>query len=122
VLLGADDEANVVWGPLVESLGPHYRLVVPQLPSADVDATTWLRALIEGLGLATCTLITGPLFSDAAVELLTSADANVEKIVVLDAATDAASDPRVLRVEPTWSPERAIDEIEQFIGAGTPNG
>src|SRR5699024_10171182 len=98
VLLGAD-ESNRFWSSLVDTLGSHHRLVVPQLPSAEVDTTSWLRGLIEGLGIASCTLIAGSLFSDTAIELLTSADPSVNRIVVLDTANVSVSEPRVLRID-----------------------
>ena len=69
VLLGAQAETNPVWAPLVEALASNYRLVIPQPPSDEVDASTWLRGFVEGLGLSSFVLIAGGSLTAAAFEL-----------------------------------------------------
>ena len=120
VLVGADAEANPVWVPLVERLETGHRIVVPQPPPANADIAAWLREFIEGLGLSSVVLIAGNGSSAAALELATSDDFLIRKLVVMPDTNDAVSmeaTARTLIVKPGAPPESALRAIEEFIAA-----
>ena len=119
VLLGADAESNPVWSPLVESLSTSHRLVVPQMPPECVDSSEWLRGFIEGIGLTSVVMIAGGALADAALELATTDDFTVRRLVLLPSAASAigVSDPRVLWVSPDWPTSDSLKRIEEFVVA-----
>ena len=117
VLLGADAEANPVWGPLAESLAGGHRLVIPQPPPEGVDSSTWLRGFIEGIGLSSFALIAGSTLSDAALDLAAVDDSTVRKLVLIANAGSPIgySGLRTLWVPPDWVPANAAKRIEAFL-------
>lgn len=118
VLVGADAKANPVWGPLVERLELGHRIVVPQPPPVNADITAWLRGFIEGLGLSDVVLIAGNGTSSAALELASTDDFLVRKLVLMPNAGDsvgAASSERTLFVKPDDSAAAQLRQIEEFI-------
>ena len=119
VLLGAQAETNPVWAPLVESLASAYRLVIPQPPSDGIDASTWLREFVEGLGLSSFVLIAGGSLTAAAVELAGADDLIVRKLVLIpgEGSATASTSSRVLWVSPDWSAEESLRQIEGVIAS-----
>ena len=121
VLVGADANANPVWGPLVERLEVGHRIVVPQPPPANADIATWLREFIEGLGLSDVVLVAGNGTSDAALELANTDDFLIRKLVLMPNAGDsvgtASSSERTLVVPPGGAAADLLRQIEEFISA-----
>jgi hypothetical protein len=117
VLVGADVEANALWAALIESLASGYRMILPQCPPRDVDASIWLRGFIEGIGLTSCVLIAGGPATAAAVDLATSDSFTVRKLVVIGNgnAGPSLNGCRALWVPPNWSPADSTRRIEEFI-------
>ena len=118
VLVGADAKANPVWGPLVERLEVGHRIVVPQPPPAHADVTTWLRGFIEGLGLSSIVLIAGDGSSDAALELASTDDFLIRKLVLMPSAGGSGGTTvpeRALWVNPGALASESLREIEEFI-------
>lgn len=119
VLLGAQTETNPVWAPLVEALASNYRLVIPQPPSEEVDASAWLRGFVEGLGLSSFVLIAGGSLTTAAFELAIVDDLLVRKLVLLagEGSPAHAMTSRVLWAAAEWSPAESLHHIEHFIAS-----
>ncbi len=119
LLLAADAESNPVWGPLVENLSGTHRLVVPQLPSKCVDATEWLRGFIEGIGLTAVLMIAAGMLNDPALELTTTDDFTVRKLVLLSGGAEGTgeSSQRVLRVSSERDTHQAVREVVAFLAA-----
>ena len=121
VLAGADADANPLWAALVESLRSRYRLILPQCPPTGVDASAWLKAFIEGIGLTSCVLIVGEPAAAAAIDLETSDDFTVRRLVLIgsgawDPSTNGA---RTLAVPAGWSSEDSLRRIDEFISGET---
>ena len=117
VLVGADADTDPVVLPLITTLAPNHRLIVPQTPSAD-DLATWLRGFIEGIGLSEITLIAGNQPASAAVDLVAVDDFTIGKLVVLAGASNANgkhSSERILWVDPGWSTDDAVSRVARFI-------
>ena len=120
VLVGADVDTNPVWRPLVERLESGHRIVVPQPPPVSADVTAWLRGFIEGLGLTSVVLIAGNGSSAAALELATTDDFLVRKLVLMPNTGEPVGNStpeRTLWVKPDDSPTRSLQLIEEFIAA-----
>lgn len=118
VLVGADAKANPVWGPLVERLELGHRIVVPQPPPVNVHIAAWLRAFIEGLGLSDVVLIAGNGTSSAALELASTDDFLIRKLILMGDAGDSvrtASSERMLFVQRGDSAADQLRQIEDFI-------
>lgn len=118
VLVGPDTSANPTWAPLVEHLAPNHRIVVPQLPPADVDVVAWLRGFMEGLGLTGAVVIAGNGSSSAALDLAASDDYLVRKVVVMPDLADEVSmqnSERTLYVYPGGTTTESLERIEAFI-------
>jgi hypothetical protein len=119
VLVGTDATTNPVVCPLIETLAPKHRLIVPQPPPTATDLGGWLRAFIEGIGLAEVALIAGQSSAHAATDLAASDDFTIRKLVVLPTAASNgngihASD-RILWVDASWPPTDAVARIATFI-------
>ena len=113
--VGADAKANPVWEPLVERLELGHRIVVPQPPPVSADITAWLRGFIEGLGLSDVVLIAGNGTSSAALELASTDDFLVRKLVLMPNAGDpvgTASSERTLFGGRTSRPPDQLRQIE----------
>jgi hypothetical protein len=119
VLLGADAEANPIWSPLVESLSTSHRLVVPQMPLECVDSSEWLRGFIEGIGLTSVVMIAGGALADAALELATTDDFTIRKLVLVpnEGAAVAHASDRLLWVSPDWPTADSVRRIEEFVAS-----
>ena len=129
VVVGADAQANPLWRPLIEILAANHRLVVPQPPPADADVGSWLREFIEGTGLTSIVLIAGGASAAAALELATSDDVTVRKLVLLATAEESAASAneaaatgqptsgRTLWVLSQSSAGDSLRRIQQFIAA-----
>jgi hypothetical protein len=120
VLLAADIEANPIWAPLVDSLSPGHRLFIPE-PDG-VQSLPCLRGFVEGIGLAGFTLVAGGASSGPALELTTSDDFTVRKLVLLtsEGVPSSRLDWRVFHVRPEWSPAEAVDRILEFLAGSDP--
>ena len=118
VLLGVDAEANPVWEPLAESLARNHRLVIPQPPAHAIDASTWLRGFIEGLGATSLIIIAGSALSAAALDLAAGDELTVRKLVLMadDATAIGSSTSRILWLSPESSPTDSLRQIEEFLG------
>ena len=119
MLLGAADEANPLWAPLVDALAGGHRIVIPQPPSENVDATAWLRYFIEGLGLSSSVLITGPTLASAALDLANADDIAVRKVVVIgnDHSTAETASSRILWIDPNRPVADALRRVYAFLEA-----
>lgn len=115
VLLGADAEANPMWEVVVGSLAGNHRLVIPQPPPDDADASSWLRGFVEGLGVSSCVLVAGGSLTDAALELATADDLTVRKLVLLGASATPSN--RVLVIKPDLAPDDAKSLVREFLSA-----
>lgn len=128
VVVGADAHASPVWVPLVEQLVASHRVVVPQAPPAGADVSAWLRGFIEGIGLSSVVLIAGDAASAASLDVATSDDFTVRRLVLLPTAGErgngAENAPRAegqtaadrtLWVPPEWSTADSLRRIESFI-------
>ena len=120
VLVGADANTNPVVLPLITTIAPNHRLIVPQTPAAD-DLASWLRGFIEDLGLAEIALITGDIPAAAATELAATDDFTIRKLVVLPQrsaqvrSNSRHSSDRILWVDAAWSADMAVTRITSFI-------
>ena len=119
VLVGADANTHAIVLPLITTLAPNHRLIVPQTPATG-DLANWLRGFIEGLGLADVSLITGDVAAVAATELAATDDFTIRKLVVLPRSTPASSNgkhssARILWADSAWSTDEAIARITSFI-------
>jgi hypothetical protein len=135
VVAGADSQASPVWAPLVEQLVESHRVVVPEPPPEGTDVSSWLRGFIEGIGLTSIVLIAGGVASAASLELATTDDFTVRRLVLLPTAgerrngisgdgANGESRPegqsavdRTLWVLPEWSTPDSLRRIQSFIGA-----
>jgi len=117
VLLGPEPESSAIWRSLVEWLGSSYRITIPQAPSDGIDTGEWLRGFIEGLGLSAFVLFAGAEFRTAALDLTTTDDLTVHKLVLLPdrGSPMAQSSSRVLWILPEWSPADALGHVETFL-------
>ena len=117
VLLGPEPESNAIWRSLVEWLGSSYRITIPQAPSDGIDTGEWLRGFIEGLGLSAFVLFAGAEFRTAALDLTTTDDLTVHKLVLLpnQCSPVGPSSSRVLWILPEWSPTDALGHVETFL-------
>lgn len=119
VLVGADANASPVVCPLITTLAPNHRLIVPQMPDAD-DLAGWLRGFIEGLGLTEIALVAGSVPATAAAELAATDDFTIRKLVLLPSDSEPSSNGkrssgRILWVETSWPPDDAAARIASFI-------
>ena len=117
LLLGAEPERSPIWRSLVERLGSSHRLTIPQAPADHIDAGEWLRGFIEGLGLSAFALVASPDFRAAALDLATTDDFTVHKLVLLpgQGSPVGESSSRVLWVLPEWSPSDVLAQVETFL-------
>jgi hypothetical protein len=125
VVVGADVEANPLWTPLVEQLTAAHRVVVPQAPPTGTDVSAWLRGFIEGIGLSSIVLIAGSTASSAALDLATTDDFTVRRLILLPSGesngvgtTDRSMGPaadRTLWVLPDWSHTESLSRIARFV-------
>jgi len=119
MLLGAADEANPLWAPLVDALASRHRIVIPQPPADSVDASAWLRCFAEGLGLSSSVLITGPTLAGAALNLANADDITVRKVVVIgdDHSPSGTASSHTLWIEPDCPVSEALRRVHAFLGA-----
>ena len=118
VLVGPDAAANPIWAPLVEHLAPTHRLVVPQLPPATADVATWLRGFIEGIGLTSIVLIAGNGTSAAALEVASTDDFLVRKLVLVPSSADPiqlSDSEQAMLVPPSAPSDDSVRRIADFI-------
>jgi len=118
VLVGPDAAANPIWAPLVEHLAPTHRLVVPQLPPATADVATWLRGFIEGIGLTSIVLIAGNGTSAAALEVASTDDFLVRKLVLVPSSADPiqlSDTDQAMLVPPSAPSDDSVRRIADFI-------
>jgi hypothetical protein len=126
--VGADAQASPVWSPLVEQLVGSHRVVVPQPPPEGTDLSTWLRGFIEGIGLTAIVLIAGGAAAAPSLDLATSDDFTVRRLVLLPTAGENGDAPgsasraegqtavdRTLWVRPEWPTSDSLQRIESFI-------
>ena len=91
---------------------------MPQPPSESVDDTSsWLRGFVEGLGLSSCVVISGPALTNAALDLVAVDDLLVRKLVLIGdgGATIGAPTSRILRVDPATAVAESVGRIEAFV-------
>jgi len=83
-----------------------------------VHIAAWLRAFIEGLGLSDVVLIAGDGTSSAALELASTDDFLIRKLILMGDAGDSvrtASSERMLFVQRGDSAADQLRQIEDFI-------
>ena len=66
VLLPGDSKP---WRELIEALGSHFRVVLPEAPPADTDIADWLADFLEGLGTSNVRIVAANRFCIPTLEL-----------------------------------------------------
>lgn len=95
-------EGNELGAQLFERLAARFRVIAPLLPSG-VEVASWLRELIEGLGLIRPAIVADEPFGVASLSLSMQEPDRVGAIVVLARAAHDGEDAGVLcvRMDPT---------------------
>jgi hypothetical protein len=119
VLLAADIEADPIWGPLVDTLGPSHRLFIPEPQQNGTQSLACLRGFIEGVGLSGITIVAGGASAAPALELAIGDDFTVHKLVLItsDSVPAEWSDERVLQVRPEWTLAESVERVLEFVGS-----
>ncbi|MBV9879795.1 MAG: hypothetical protein JO180_04825 [Gemmatirosa sp.] len=90
VVLDADG-ADPLWPELAGGIAERFRLIVPEVPPADVDQALWLAEFLEGLGTSTVALVATGRLCVPALELTLRDPDQVARLVLVPggAAVDA---------------------------------
>ncbi|AKF09324.1 alpha/beta fold hydrolase [Sandaracinus amylolyticus] len=119
LLLFTDATADALGARLFERLAAGFRVIAPTLPPG-VEIASWLRDLIEGLGLIRPAIVADEPFVVASLALSTQEPDRVGAIVVLARAAHDGEDPGMLcvRVDPTRDAASAEAQIVSFLSRG----
>ncbi|UJR78169.1 Hypothetical protein I5071_1960 [Sandaracinus amylolyticus] len=124
LLLFADATADELGAQLFERLAACFRVIAPVRP-AGVDIASWLRDLIEGLGLIRPAIVADEPFVLASLALSTQEPDRVGAIVVIARAPHDGEAGGILcvRVDPasdtTTRAAAAEAEIVRFLSRGS---
>ena len=69
IVLRPDDPGDAPWSALLDSLCASHRLLIPELPAAGADVTSWLAAFLDGLGVSDVAVVAAGPFCLPALEL-----------------------------------------------------
>ena len=117
LLLLGHTEANPLWSALIETLVAGHRVIIPQPPPDGDHSAICLRAFIEGIGACDLVIIAGGSAIDAALEVASSDEFTVRKLILLPTDSHSAerSSERILWIPADQSVPSSIQRVEEFV-------